>query len=86
MMEFLSRRLGVSLIWPSGRWGLPVPHRTPVTIVVGKQLTSPSTAPLPSPTEEQVNSMHEELTREMKRMYHRWQDVAGYSGIELELL
>ena len=30
--------------------------------------------------------MHEELTREMKRMYHRWQDVAGYSGIELELL
>lgn len=86
-MEFLSRRLGVSLIWASGRFGLPVPHRTPVTIVIGRPLSAPA-PPLAhgaTPSEEQVSAMHAQLVGEMARMYARWQGVAGYEGVQLVL-
>jgi hypothetical protein len=91
VMEFLSRRLGVSLIWSSGRCGLPVPHRTPVTIVIGRPLSAPpgeggggaGGGGAARPTEEQVSAMHEELVSEMSRMYSRWQRVAGYEGVDL---
>ena len=89
VMEFLSRRLGVSLIWASGRCGLPVPHRTPVTIVIGRPLAIPTTRPAADgsvPTEEQVSTMHAQLVSEMTRMYERWQDVAGYGGVQLEVM
>ena len=33
-----------------------------------------------------VDEMHEALMREISEMYYRWRDVAGYSGVELEII
>lgn len=84
VMETLSRLLGVSLIWPAGRWGLPIPRRTPVTVVIGPPLAAPS--PAMPVTDEAVDAMHEQLMLEMSAMYYRWRDAAGYGDVELELI
>ena len=86
VMEALSRLLGVSLIWPAGRWGLPIPRRTPVTIVIGPPLAAPSDAPVACPSDEMIDAMHEQLMREISDMYYRWRDVAGYGGVDLEII
>ena len=86
LMEGLSRLLGMSLIWPAGRWGLPIPHRTPITVVVGAPLLSPSSEPIAAPSEAMVDMMHEQLMREVTAMYYRWRHAAGYAGVELEII
>ena len=82
-MAALSRLLRVSLIWPSGRWGLPVPHRTPVTIVLGSPLIAPSTEPIAEPTDAQVDLLHDQLLKQVEGIYYRWRRAAGYGGVEL---
>ena len=83
IMARLSRLLKVSIIWPSGRWGLPIPHRTPVTIVLGSPLLSFSSAPIENPTEEQVDVLHKQLLSQVEGMYYRWRRVAGYGDTDL---
>lgn len=86
IMEALSRMLGASFIWPAGRWGLPIPYRTPITVVIGAPLLSPCSEPIPSPPEAMVDAMHEQLMSEVSAMYYRWRNVAGYAGVELEII
>ena len=86
IMEGLSRLLGMSLIWPNGRFGLPIPRRTPVTIVVGAPLAATANAPIPSPSDELVDLMHAKLMSEVSNMYYRWRNTAGYAGVELEII
>ncbi len=86
VMESLSRLLGVSLIWPAGRWGLPVPKRVPVTIIIGGALDAPSKDPIAEPPEEMVDDMHKRLMKEVEAMYYKWRDAAGYGGIDLEII
>ena len=78
--------LGASFIWPAGRWGLPIPFRTPITVVIGAPLLSPCSEPIPSPPEAMVDAMHEQLMSEVSAMYYRWRNVAGYAGVELEII
>ena len=85
-MESLSRLLGVSLIWPAGRWGLPVPKRVPVTIIIGGALDAPSKDPIAEPPEEMIDDMHKRLMKEVEAMYYKWRDAAGYGGIDLEII
>ena len=65
VMEALSRLLGVSLIWPAGRWGLCIPKRVPVTVVMGRPLVPP-TEPLVGSTpttSEALGDLSPPLTR-----------------------
>lgn len=86
VMEGLSRLLGMSLIWPNGRFGLPIPRRTPVTIIVGAPLAAPSTTPIPAPSDEMVDRMHAHLISEVSNMYYRWRNASGYADIDLEII
>ena len=38
VLKWLSRTLRVSLVMISGRWGLPIPYRVPVAIVMGEPI------------------------------------------------
>ena len=95
VMERLSRLLGVSLIVPTGRFGLPIPKRVPITVVIGKALPLPprrtshdSTASSGDyePSEAEVDDLHAELVDALKELYYRWRVAGGYSGIELAVV
>ena len=86
-METLSRLLGVSLIYPAGRLGfLPVPQRTPVTVVIGRPLRARPRAAAEAPSETEVDALHDELIQELSNLYHRWRVPAGYGDVELEII
>ena len=87
LMEAISRLLGISLIYPAGRFLLPVPRRVPVTIVIGVPLTMPNGGmPIAEPTDAQVDELHERLIKELTAVYYRWRVAGGYGGVELEVV
>ena len=87
VMRTLSRLLGISIIYPAGRFGLPIPHRSPITIVIGKPLALTGVrAAVEQPEEAEVDRVHQDLMREMSEIYFRWRDAAGYAGVELQIV
>ena len=55
IMETLSRKLKAGIMGFYGRWGLPVPRRVPLSLVVAPT----KVAKIESPTVEQVDAVHE---------------------------
>ena len=88
VMEALSRLLGISLIYPGGRFLLPVPSRVPITVAVGRALPLPTGFEKPGnePSEAQIDVLHEQLLSEMSALYYRWRVAGGYGGVELDIV
>jgi len=81
-LEWLSRRLKVSLFVPLGRWGTPVPHRVAVTLCPHLVRCKKEAAP----TEEQVESLHGEVYHGLSRRYEELRHFAGYPERRLVIL
>lgn len=93
VLERLSRTLRVSLMIFWGRWGLPVPFRTPISFVFGTPI-KPSAAPLaaardigqpstelpPSLSQQAVDTLHRELLTEVRRIYDECAPSYGWVG------
>ncbi|KAG5501508.1 hypothetical protein JKF63_03337 [Porcisia hertigi] len=69
---------------PFGRFGLPVPFRTPLTLVVGPPLAIPEGADENNP--EDVRRLSEAYFKSLKELFYRRRAEAGYADMELVLL
>merc|ERR1711879_32115 len=58
IMMWLSRTLKISLVLPLGRWFLPIPFRTPCTMVLGRPILVEKIPQGTDPDPEQVNALH----------------------------
>lgn len=95
-MEALSRWLGISLIYPGGRFLLPVPKRVPITVVIGEALALPPAAAanagppaageVVEPSEQMIDELHERLIKSHAALYYRWRAACGYADVELEVV
>lgn len=74
VLEFLSRKLQVSLFLFFGRWGLPIPRRIPVTMC--PHLVRCEKVAAPSP--EQVERTHVEVYGGLERKYN--EEMRYYTG------
>ncbi|KAG5501510.1 hypothetical protein JKF63_03339 [Porcisia hertigi] len=72
------------LMMPFGRFGLPVPFRTPLTLVVGPPLAIPEGADENNP--EDVRRLSEAYFKSLKELFYRRRAEAGYADMELVLL
>ena len=75
IMENLSRKLKTGIMGFYGRWGLPVPRRIPLTLIVAPTKVSK----IENPTPEQVDAVHEEVyIKGLQRVYEEQKSYAGY--------
>ena len=64
-------------------WWLPTfPIRTPIHVVVGAPF-SPPTAPIPEPTDAQVNEEHRLYMQALRAHYQKHREAYGYGEREL---
>eukprot|EP00931_Biecheleriopsis_adriatica_P011755 TRINITY_DN112830_c0_g1_i1.p1 TRINITY_DN112830_c0_g1~~TRINITY_DN112830_c0_g1_i1.p1 ORF type:complete len:387 (-),score=65.02 TRINITY_DN112830_c0_g1_i1:154-1314(-) len=66
ILEWLSRRMHVSVFLFFGRWGLPIPRRTPLTLCSRAHRCKK----VESPTEEQVQQLHDEVYGGLERSFN----------------
>lgn len=70
IMQKISRKLGLSLFLFYGRWGLPIPRRTPTTLIM-KNTHLEKTE---SPTAEQVEAAHEQVYGGLVKQFEELRD------------
>jgi hypothetical protein len=75
VMEGLSRKLKAGIMGFYGRWGLPVPRRVPLSLVVAPT----KVAKVENPTKEQVDAVHDAVyLKGLCRVYEEQKAYAGY--------
>ena len=62
-----------------GRWGIPVPRRVAITVLVAATATTKTAAP----SREAVDALHEEVYGNLKRAFDAQKAFAGYPAREL---
>ena len=80
VMEFLSRKLKVSLFVPYGRFGLPIPRRSNITMIFGAVIPVEK---VPEPTEKQVDELHEKLCNAIQDIFNTHKVSLGWGDKEL---
>jgi 2-acylglycerol O-acyltransferase 2 len=82
--RWVQRKLGVALVMPYGRWGIPgLPLPVPLTYQVGKPIEMPK---LPEATRTEVDEHHARYMREVQELFEKHKREAGYGDRELQLL
>lgn len=81
IMQWVSRRLGLSLFLFHGRWGLPIPRRSPTTLIV----KTTTLEKVESPTEEQVEVAHQQVYGGLVKEFDELKHYIGLSDRKLIL-
>lgn len=74
-MEYFSRKARAALIVFWGRWGLPIPRSSCVTLCIGKPLVVEK---VESPTNEQIDALHSRLLDAFRELFERHKSAHGW--------
>jgi hypothetical protein len=80
LLQKLSRLLKTSLILFWGKWGLPLPLRIPMVVVVGCPIKCPK---VESPSKELIDQYHEIYLAETQRIYMNYRNTYGWENRNL---
>ena len=83
IMESLSRQLQASLFVYYGRWGLPVPRRSNITMLIGKPILVEKVV---EPTAAQVDALHAELLEALKALFDAHKDALGWGDKQIKFV
>jgi 2-acylglycerol O-acyltransferase 2 len=83
LLEALSRKVQASLFVYWGRWGLPIPRRAQITMVVGRLI---EVEQCDAPTEQQIDELHERILDEMRVHFDRHKAALGWGDRELKFV
>mmetsp|Transcript_39106 Transcript_39106/g.72594 ORF Transcript_39106/g.72594 Transcript_39106/m.72594 type:complete len:332 (-) Transcript_39106:59-1054(-) len=81
-VERLSRRLGVSIIFPYGRWGLLVPRKVPLLYAVGAPIAATSAG---LTEEARVDDIHGKVVQAVHELYNFYKGTYGWSERTLSI-
>lgn len=82
--EKLSRKFRISLIWPAGVLGLPVPRPAPLLVAVGRAVSVKQSA---VPSVEQIDETHAAFVRSLTEAFDEHKHLApGYETSELVVI
>ena len=76
VLRWLSRRSRLSLFLFYGRWGLPIPRRSPITAIAAF-IPPPPEAPIAHPSAEQLDAHHQKVYGALASAYVDCRVAAG---------
>jgi 2-acylglycerol O-acyltransferase 2 len=82
-MEAASRKTQASMFIFWGRFGLPIPRRTQITMGFGAPIEVEKTE---NPTEEQINKLHERFLLEIQQTFDRHKTGLGWGHKEMKFV
>jgi 1-acyl-sn-glycerol-3-phosphate acyltransferase len=82
ILERVSRKIGFALIFIHGRFGLPIPRRTPILGVMGKGIPTHHMK-CEEPTKEQIHEIQMKLIDEMDGIFERYKGMYGWDDKKL---
>jgi len=74
-MEAASRKLQASIFFYWGKFGLPIPHRTKITMVAGRTIMVDK---VENPTEEEIDDVHQKLLTGIKQAFDMHKESLGW--------
>jgi Diacylglycerol acyltransferase len=77
VLEKVSRRAGFALVLPYGRYGLPIPRRTPVFAVTGRPIPT-AHLQCEEPTAAQIQDVQTQLIDAMQSLFDRYKHLYGW--------
>ena len=86
IMEAISRRLKVSVFWPTGRFGLPIPFRTNITMLFSSPIRVEPVPKGTEPTPEQIDEVHGRILDAMKELFDKHKACLGWGHKELKFV
>jgi hypothetical protein len=82
-LEWLSRKSQTSLFLYWGRWGLPIPFRTNVTLLFGAPI---SVERKENPTAEEVNMVHQQMLDAFTTLFDTHKAALGWNHRHLKIV
>ncbi|GKZ79696.1 diacylglycerol O-acyltransferase 2 [Aspergillus niger] len=81
---------GMNVRWVGGRWGLIVPYRRPVNVVVGRVIAvreGRGVEDVDDVDDGYVEELHGRYVEELRRLWREWRDVFGVEkGVRLKIV
>jgi 2-acylglycerol O-acyltransferase 2 len=82
VLEAISRKIGFALILIHGRFGLPIPRRTPILAVKGKAIPT-HRLKCENPTKEQIQVIQDQLIDDMQELFDGYKHLYGWENHRL---
>lgn len=86
IMEWLSRKLKVSIFLPYGRWGLPIPFRCNVTMLFGTPIRVEKVPEGTEPSPKQIDELHERILDEIGTLFSKHKASLGWQDKTLKFV
>ena len=83
VMEYISRKLKISLFIPVGRFLLPIPKRSNITMIIGDVIPVEK---VENPTQAQIDALHERLIKETTIIFDTHKHSLGWGAKELRFV
>ena len=80
LMQWLSRKLRMSLVFFSGRFGLPIPYRTPLLAVFSAPFQVKQNL---NPTDKDITDVMDRLEKEIKTLFDTHKAAFGWENVQL---
>ena len=83
LLKTISRKAKASIFFFAGRFGLPIPTRDPIVMVIGEGVLN--IKKIPDPTSEQVDKMHAKIVTAHKKVFNDFRKAYGQGFESKEL-
>ena len=85
LLEFLSRKLRMSLFIYWGRYGLPIPYRANITMLFGAPIRVQK-KPAAEITQADIDDIHGKLLNGMQSLFDQHKDALGWGSRRLRFV
>lgn len=82
-LRTVSRKMKMSLMFPYGRFFLPIPYRRRVVSAFGEPVVVPK--PIPNPTRAQIQEYQDKIAASIQAAYDKYRHLVGWQDRDLSI-